>query len=125
MKVPIGGGTPITLAAGQSSPGGIVVSGTTVFWTIFLPPSSGAVRSVGIGGSPYTTLAASAAPVGPLATDGTSLYWSASTVVKVGIAGGTPISIPSGAGTQPGAIAVDATSVYWADSFLGLLKAAK
>jgi hypothetical protein len=32
MKVPLGGGTPMTLASGQSSAGSIVVDATSVYW---------------------------------------------------------------------------------------------
>jgi hypothetical protein len=53
MKVPIGGGTPTTLASGQGSPACIVIDATSVYWTDF---GSGAVMSTSKAGGALVTL---------------------------------------------------------------------
>jgi hypothetical protein len=46
MKVPLGGGTPTTIASGQSSPVGIAVDATSVYWTNNGSGTAGAVVKV-------------------------------------------------------------------------------
>ncbi|MBI5533769.1 MAG: hypothetical protein HY898_13700 [Deltaproteobacteria bacterium] len=53
MKVPLSGGTPVTLAAGQPRPAGIAVDGNAVYWTNV---ASGTVMKVDRAGGTQSPL---------------------------------------------------------------------
>ena len=78
MKVPIGGGTPTPIAAGQIGPRLIAVDSTSVYWVT----SNSTLMKVPIGGGTLTPIASGAAVgiiagtgVGAITVDSTSLYW--------------------------------------------------
>lgn len=139
MKLQLAGGTPITLAGGQSentasSPEAIAIDSTNVYWTDAGDGTTGTVMKEPIGGGVATTLASGQDDLGAafqpgggnrrMAVDSTSVYWTGDmqtdasdangTVVKVPTAGGTPTTLFSG--PETGSIAVDSTSVYWVES---------
>ena len=84
MKVPLGGGTPTTLASGQGQLGFAAIDAENVYWT---NTDAGTVMKVPLaGGTPATLASTQMMPLG-IAVDGTSVAWmtiqtSAGTVLR-------------------------------------------
>ncbi len=143
MKMPTGGGTPVTLASGQASPFDIAIQydslspeivGTSlsaasdVAWVTlggYDTPNGTAMIEWATGEHTFTIGSNQNRPFG-VAVDWTNLYWTdysngngASAVMQAPIRGGAPVTLASGG--FPEGIAVDAAYVYWIDE-LGTVK---
>ena len=81
LKVPVGGGTPITLASGQFCSGGqVAVDATAVYWVNGGLQANGytdgAVMALPLAGGTPIAVAAMQNTNGGLAIDATSVYWT-------------------------------------------------
>jgi hypothetical protein len=124
LKVPLGGGTPITLASElDSDPQCIAVNANSVYWMT----TQSTVMSVPLGGGTPTTLATGQLTCGNgvgLAVDSTDLYWTTGeqgSVMTMPIGGGAATTLFYDWWSDNGGIAVDGTSVYWANGSAGAL----
>jgi hypothetical protein len=124
MRVPLGGGSATTIAAGDAY--NIIVSATSLYWL-----SGGDIVTEPVGGGSPTTLVTSTTQgsavldPGLFAVDSTNIYWSESWegtgppygwgIVKQPLGGGSATTLASGAqgGTYARAIAVEGGSIYW------------
>jgi len=124
-KVPLNGGTVVTLASGQSSPYKLVVDATNVYWVNYgTGANDGAVMSVPIaGGTPTQLAGAQGSPVG-IAVDGSYVYWTTrigGTLMKVPVGGGTATQLASGE-MLINDVTVDSTSAYFTNWFSNTVK---
>jgi hypothetical protein len=118
LAVPLGGGSPVTLAFDQDQPIGVAVANGSVFWTNEASGSSdGTVMKVPTGGGAVVTVASGQGAPYQIAVDATNVYWTNLTapvaVMTVPISGGTPSVFAPG--TTPWAITVHGGTVYWTD----------
>jgi hypothetical protein len=126
MSVPLGGGTPTTLAAAQGIGGGnIAVDATSVY---FLGTNSSfqiTVETVPLaGGTPTTLFTANGGSV-VFAVAAAGVYvWNDGTLMEVALDGGTSTTLASDSTedaahldlSEVSASTVDATNVYWTNS---------
>lgn len=114
LKLPLDGGTPVTLASG-AGPDAIAVDATTVYFA----NEYGGTMKVPLGGGPAIMLDGSSGNA--LAIDATSVYVTAR---GAGNAGGSVTKVPLGGGgaetiasdqPDPESIATDSENVFWAN----------
>jgi hypothetical protein len=119
LRVPRFGGSPATLAVGQSCPVGLAVDDANVY-VAGLGGSD--LAKVPLDGGVLMTLASDAgAPVG-VAVNTTSVYWtSGAGLMRVSLDGGAPTLLASGqrSWTRP---VLDSDFVYWGDPDLGTIQ---
>jgi hypothetical protein len=112
LKAPASGGTPVVLAANQSSPFGIAVDATSVYWA----SNGGSVGKVPLGGGAETQLAQGPSGANNIAVDATSVYWTIAettgSIMKVPLGGGASTTIAANQ-FVPTSLAVDAANAYW------------
>jgi hypothetical protein len=118
VSLPLGGGTPSTLASGRWTPQGIAADDTYVVWAESFTDQI--VRRP-LGSSTTTTLptGASTSPTAVALAAGT-IYWTdaiptTSGSVDMSPEGSLSQMLVSGGQTSPWALAVDSTYVYWVD----------
>ena len=125
MKVPVGGGSTVSLTGIQGEATGIVVTGGNVYWATIGDPTTfgtggvdiGAISRVSTSGGTVTVLASKRAEPSVLATNGSVLAWTeyaTPNVMVMPIGGGTPSTVMTGSFTDGmSGVAVDAANVYW------------
>lgn len=129
MSLPLGGGTPVMLAAFEGAPRSIAVDSASVYWTA--QGSVAAVSKVPLtGGSPVvvTSPADNTSDVGGVAVDATNVYWTATvrTNEQQGIASNDLMMVPKAGGVSTtlashdqdndqtsSDLVVDGSNVYW------------
>jgi hypothetical protein len=110
MMLPIGGGTPTTLASRPGTPAHLAVDASYVYWT---EQMRSAVLKVSLTGGAPTTVA-SGSSVWQIALSGADVYWMGQGVMKAPKIGGPAIELTPGLHMLPTAgLAVDAKNVYF------------
>jgi hypothetical protein len=120
VRVPIAGGTPITLATDTAPVFGIAVDATSVYYA----DQNNEIMSVPIDGGTPKLLTTTSDVVFDLQAGPGAVYWTypgtpcdagvcSGSVMAVPLDGGAPTTLASGQGS-PGIFAVDSTNVYWA-----------
>jgi hypothetical protein len=110
MKVPIGGGTPVTLAALTDKPLDLAIDGTNIYFSTLL---NEAIMKLPLDGGTPAMLAKGSGQ--RIAVDASYVYWTdivANLLMRAPLAGGAPEALAGGRGM---AIALDATNLYWID----------
>ncbi len=111
MKVPVGGGTPTTLASRPGAPAHLAVDASYIYWAEQAP---GAIMKVPLAGGPPTLLAAALPVPWQIAIDDADVYWMGQGLMKAPKVGGAAIELTPRLPMLPtAALVVNATNVYF------------
>lgn len=108
-RVPVGGGTEVTLATNQNGTGDIAVDSSNVFWTT---TGNDTVCSLPLAGGSVTTLAVGQNVPLPLAVDATNVYWGTrSDIMAAHLSGGSAFTFV--VGRVAADLAVQGSTLCW------------
>lgn len=121
MKLPKGGGVPVTLADQLANPHSIAVAGGFVYWTNQGDGTSntGSVQRISVdGGAATITTFADHQPLpSTVAVDASHVYWTdpvAATVMRAPLAGGPAVPVVVGE-SGPFGLAISSSCLYFGD----------
>jgi hypothetical protein len=121
LRIPLDGGTIVTINSDGDYPHGITVDTKNVYWTNGNGGGGSVVQAPLIGGT-STTLVNGLQTAWSVAVDATSVYWcteiSGGNVESTPIGGGASTTLASGQ-SAPAYLAVDSENVYWTNSGSG------
>jgi len=112
--VPVGGGMAHPLASNLNTPAAIVITGSTIFFTLdpYGQPTAGAVLSMPIGGGTTTTIASGQNSPASVAVGKSSVFWTtANDLMFASLNAGKAKTFS--AMTYPYSVAADQANVYW------------
>jgi hypothetical protein len=120
VKIPLGGGAPVTLATGECQAENVTVNATNVYWSAGCNPQPpGGIYRVSIDGGPTVLFASDPTALhDDVFLAGDDAYWTSyqlGTITLSPLDGGAPLVVASGQ-RGPFAIAASATDVYWSNS---------
>lgn len=122
FQIPLGGGTPTTLATGQFARG-IAVSQTDVYWANHTTGSSGLIARCAIGGcgkNPTVLIVQSSGEPSDVALDAQNVYWTndkTGEIMRCPLAGCGATTVPLVTGQDsPQRIVVDSKAIYWVNA---------